>query len=150
MKSVSTQPLLTVCLVSVFDWKHFRNGDQQQVKGAWALMSVLLIDPMHILKIKEGIKGIAKLFKTLHTPKGAPMTAWTSKAGGGCWLEHSHLQLPSQPRQTAQGFYFNAGQQCGSHFDWHVCLIRGQRDSLNKSKAQKNNQNHCRGQITRI
>lgn len=33
-------------------------------------MSVLLIDPMHILKIKEGIKGIAKLFKTAHTKRG--------------------------------------------------------------------------------
>lgn len=33
------------------------------------MKSVFLIDPVHILKIKEGIKGIAKLFKTLHTPK---------------------------------------------------------------------------------
>lgn len=65
----STQPLLAVCLVSVRDWKHFRNGDQQQVRGARALKSVLLIDPVHILKIKEGIKGIAKLLKTLHAPK---------------------------------------------------------------------------------
>lgn len=68
-KSASTLPLLTVCLVSVLGWKHFRNGDQQQVRGAWALKSVLLIDPVHILKIKEGIKGIAKLLKTLHAPK---------------------------------------------------------------------------------
>lgn len=33
------------------------------------MKSVLLIDPVHILKIKEGIKGIAKLLKTLHAPK---------------------------------------------------------------------------------
>ena len=56
-------------LVCVHDWKHFRIGDWQQVRGARSLKSVHLIDPVHILKIKEGIKGIAKLLKTPLAPK---------------------------------------------------------------------------------
>ena len=37
---------------------------------------------------------------------------------------------PATSRRSAEGLYFNAGRPCGSHFDWHLSLIRGRKKQL--------------------
>lgn len=107
-------------------------------RGAWALKSVLLIDPVHILKIKEGIKGIAKLLKTLHAPKKGTIDSVNKQSRWWLLVGAITPSTPITARQTAEGFYFNVGQQYGSHFDWHLSLIRGRKSSLGKSSVQIN------------
>lgn len=66
--------------------------------GAGALKSVLLIDPVHILKkIKEGIKGIAKLLKTLHAPKKGTNDSVNKQSRW--WLPVGAI-TPSNPRHA--------------------------------------------------
>lgn len=67
-------------------------------RGAGALKSALLIDPAHILKkIKEGIKGIAKLLKTLHAPKKGTNDSVNKQSR---WWLPVRAITPSNPRHA--------------------------------------------------
>lgn len=102
------------------------------------LKPALLIDPTHILKIKDGIKGIAKLLKTLHAPKKGTGDSVNKQSRWWMLVGAITPSTPATSRRTAEGFYFNAGRPCGSHFDWHLSLIRGRKSSLGKSSVQIN------------
>lgn len=89
-----------------------------------ALKSVLFIDPLHIPKIKEGIKSIAKLLKTPNAPKKGTNDSVNKQSRWWLLVGAITPPTPVTARRAAEGFYFNVGQQYDSHFDWHLSLIR--------------------------
>lgn len=138
MKSASCWPLLAVCLVSVCDWKHFRWWPAAGEGVPELLKLALLIDPTHILKIKDSIKGIAKLLMSLHAPKKGTSDSVNKQSRWWMLVGAITPSTPTTSRRTAEVFYFNAGWPCGSRFDWHLSLIRGRKSSLGKSSVQIN------------
>lgn len=77
-------------------------------------------------KIKEGIKGIAKLFKTLHAPKKGISDSVNKQSRWWLLVGTITPLTPVTPQTDCWVFYFKVGQQHGSQFDWHLSLIRGQ------------------------
>lgn len=121
---MKSAPSSCVCLACVRDWKHFRNGGQQQVRSGWALKSVLLIDPVHILKIKDSIKGIAKLLKTVHAPKKGIDDSVNKQSRWWLLVWAITPPTPVTAQTHCWRLLFNVWQQCGSGFDWHLSFIR--------------------------
>lgn len=137
---VSFQLAFPCCLFSLCMWLETL---QMVTSSRWRgvperLKSTLLIDPTHILKIKEGIKGIAKLLKTLHAPKKGTSDSVNKQSRWWLLVGATTPPTPAMSRRTAEGFYFNVGRPCGSRFDWHLSPIRGRKSSLGKSSVQIN------------